>query len=151
MPDNPSGALPNSHGIGALRWLVTLYRRDQSPGPNSAISETLVPIGRVHADIQPTYPSTFYGAAEVDAPVTHLVRVRWLDYVENTYVIMRSTVRPNDKTIRTELFRVRRVKEISGRKRFCEFEVELERSKTTDGDSDEERELLFAENPPRLN
>ncbi|HSS23995.1 MAG TPA: hypothetical protein VLL82_06245, partial [Mycobacterium sp.] len=80
-----------------------------------------------------------------------LIRTRWLDYIENTFVIMRSTMRPTDGTLRTELFRVRRVKEIAGRKRFCEFEVELERVKTTEGDSDEERELLFAENPVRLN
>ncbi|HSR74981.1 MAG TPA: head-tail adaptor protein [Xanthobacteraceae bacterium] len=130
---------------------MTLCRRDQEPGPNSAISETLVPIAKVHADIQPTYPTTFAASAEVDAPITHLIRVRWLDYVENTHVIFRTTSRPNDGTFRTELFRVRRVKEIAGRKRFVEIEAELERVHTTQGNSDEERELLFAENPVRLN
>ena len=144
MPANPAGSLP-SGGIGALRWQTTLYRRDQAPGPNSAISETLVPLGVVHADIQATYPSTFYGSMQVDTPVTHLIRIRWFDYVPTIDVIMRSTERPTDNTIRTELFRVRRIKEIGGRKRFAELECELEHVETTLGDSDAEREQLFAE------
>lgn len=147
MPDNPSGSLPAQSGIGQLRWLVTLYRRDQGPGPGGAISEALTPIANVHADVQPTYPSTFYLSAQIDTPVTHLVRLRWQDYVETTHVIARSTWRPSDGTIRTELFRVRRIKEIGGRKRFVELECELERVATTEGDSDAERELVFAENP----
>jgi hypothetical protein len=145
MPDNPSGAIPGVSGIGALRWRVTLYRRDQAPGPGNRIAETLVPIAVCQADIQPTYPSTFYNSAQIDTPITHLIRLRWADYVPNVYVVMRSTLRPSDGTMRTELFRVRRVKEIAGRKRFAELEVELERSKTTDTDSDAEREQMFAE------
>lgn len=145
MPDNPSGQLTVSNGIGALRWLVMLYRRDQAPGPNGAISESLVLIATVHADIQPTYPSTYYNSAQIDIPVTHLIRTRWLDYVETTHVIMRTTTRPSDDTNRTELYRVRRIKEVGGRKRYCEFEVELERVHTTEGDTDAEREQLFAE------
>lgn len=148
MPDNPSGQLNLSNGVAALRWRVTLYRRDQAPGPNSAIAETLVPIATVQADVQPTYPSTFYGSAQVDIPITHMIRVRWLDYVDNVHVIMRTTKRPSDETYRTELFRVRRLKEVAGRKRFAEFEVELEQTHTTTGDSDAERESIFAENAP---
>lgn len=147
MPDNPAGALPSQSGIGQLRWLVMLYRRDQMPGPNGAISESLVPIASAHADVQATYPSTFYASAQVDTPVTHLLRLRWQDYLENVVVIARSTLRPSDGTMRTELFRVRRIKEIGGRKRFVELECELERVATTETDSDAERELVFAENP----
>jgi head-tail adaptor len=152
VPANPSGQIGTSNGIGALRWQVTLYRRDQAPGPNGAISENLVPIATVHADIQPTYPSTFYNSAQIDTPVSHLIRTRWLDYVENVHVIMRTTTRPTDGTNRTELYRVRRVKEVAGRKRFAEYEAELERVHTTEGDTDAERESLFAEgaNPPAL-
>ena len=147
MPDNPSGQLPYQSGIGQLRWLVTLYRRDQAPGANSGITENLVPIGTLHADVQATYPGTFYGSMVVDTPVSHLIRTRWTDYVETTHVIMRTTTRPSDGTQRTELYRVRRVKELAGRKRFCEFECELEKVKTTTGDTDAEREAEFAENP----
>lgn len=147
MANNVSGAIPAETGIGALRWLVTLYRRDQRPGPNSAVTEALIAIRNVHADVQPTYPGTFYLSAQVETPITHLIRLRWLDYVELTVVVMRSTYRPTDRTYRTELYRVRRVKEIMGRKRFIELECELERAKTTAGDDDAERELLFAENP----
>jgi len=145
LPDNPSGQINTSNGIAALRWRVTLYRRDQLPGANGGIAEDFVPIATVQADVQPTYPSTFYNSAAVDIPISHLIRIRWADYVENTHVIMRTTTRPTDGTKRTELFRVRRLKEVGGRKRFAEFEVELERSKTTQGDDDAEREALFAE------
>jgi hypothetical protein len=58
---------------------------------------------------------------------------------------MRTTKRASDDTFRTELFRVRRHKEVAGRKRFVELECELERVQTTTGDSDAERESLFAE------
>lgn len=145
MADNPAGQLIASSGIAALRWRVTLYRRDQFPGPNSMLTEDLVPIATVQADVQPTYPSTFYNSAAIDTPISHLIRVRWCDYVENTHVIMRSTLRPTDMTMRTELFRVRRVKEVAGRKRFAEFECELEYSRTTADDTDATRETVFAE------
>lgn len=148
MPNNVSGALAGESGIGALRWLVTLYRRDQAPGGESAIDETLVPLATVHADIQPTYPSTFYGSVQVDTPVTHLIRVRWQDYPPNVDVIMRSTTRPSDGTQRTELYRVRRTKEVAGRKRFLEMECELERAATTPDDTDATRQAMFAEQHP---
>jgi hypothetical protein len=151
LPDNPTGSLPNPGGIGTLRWQVSLYRCDQAPDPNSpAISESLIRLGPdVHADIQPTYPGTFYLSAQIETPITHLIRMRWLDYIETVYVIMRSTFRPDPQvsTYRTEIFRVRRVKEVAGRKRFIELECELERVANTFTDSDEERLALFAENP----
>ncbi len=151
IADNPAGSLPASNGIAALRWQVSLYRRDQAPSAtNSAISESLVLVGVMHADIQPTYPTTFYNSAQIDIPVTHLIRVRWADYVENTNVIMRTTTRPNDLTLRTELYRVRRIKELAGRKRFVELECELEKALMTETDSDAEREQVFAENPPAV-
>ena len=209
MPDNNSGRLPSSVGIGSLRWRVTLYRRDQTPDPGLGVKETLVPIATVQADIQPTYPSTFYNAVAVDTPVSHLIRVRWFDYIDNTHVIMRSTLRPIEQRPviwddgattwdrpltwddgweasptqgipwdlptanqgalpwdnahtdwdgrpvvtywdprpqrqRTELYRVRRIKEIAGRKRFVEFECELERAHTTYDDYDS-RQAEFME------
>jgi hypothetical protein len=194
MPFDPSGGLAGS--IGSLRWRVTLYRRDQTPDPGLGVKETLVPIATVQADIQPTYPSTFYNAVAVDTPVSHLIRARWFDYIENTHVIMRSTLRPREQipvqwddgatlwddgatrwdlpevnmgstpwdnartpwdgnpvpTLwdqhpqrqRTELYRVRRIKEIAGRKRFVEFECELERAHTT-YDDDASRQAEFME------
>lgn len=145
MADNPTGQIGLVNGIGALRWRVMLYRRDQFPGANSALEDSYTKIATVQADVQPTYPSTFYNSVAIDIPISHLIRTRWLDYIENTNVIFRTTKRPSDGTFRTELFRVRRLKEVAGRKRFAEFEVELEASRTTQGDTDAEREQLFAE------
>jgi head-tail adaptor len=144
MPDNASGQLPSPIGIGSLRWLVTLYRRDQVPAADLALQETLVPIDTVHADIQPTYASTFYQSTQVDTPITHMINVRWFDYPSTIDVVARSTTRP-DGTQRTELYRVRRTKEVAGRKRFLQMECELEHSKTTADDTDATRNAELTE------
>ena len=128
MPDNNSGQLPSSVGIGSLRWVVTLCRRDQAPADDLALQETLVPIATVHADIQPTYASTFYQTTQVDTPVTHMINVRFQDYPATIDVVVRNTRRP-DGSQRVELFRVRRTKEVGGRKRFLQMECELEHSR----------------------
>lgn len=145
MPDNPSGALLGSNGIGALRWLVTLYRRDQSPADDMALQERLVPIATVHADIQPTYASTFYQSTQVDTPITHMINIRWADYPKTIDVVVRSTTRPDTGDMRTELYRVRRTKEVAGRKRFLQMECELEHSRTTPDDSDATRNAMLTE------
>lgn len=106
-------------------------------------------IATTHADIQSTYPGTFYASAQVDTPVTHMIRLRWTDYVENIYVIGRVTKRPSDETLRAELYRVRRVKETGGRKRFVEIECELEKVLTV-STTDPSEFAAFAENPPVL-
>jgi head-tail adaptor len=142
MPDNPSGSLAAS--IGSLRWLVTLYRRDQSPADDLALTENLVPLATVHADIQGTRPGTFYQSTQVDAPVTHMVYIRWQDYPATIEVVVRTTQRP-DGSLRSEVYRVRRSLEIAGRKRFLQLECELERSRTTPDDSDATRNALLAE------
>lgn len=136
MPDNPSGQLPASNGIGALRWWVTLYRREQAPADDLALEETLVRVASVHADIQPTYPSTFYQSTQVDTPITHMVTIRWQNYPQTIDVVTRVTERPDDGTLRGELFRVRRTKELAGRKRFLQMECEIERSRELPDDAD---------------
>lgn len=145
MPDNPSGALTASVGLGALRWLVTLYRRDQGPADDLALQETLVPIAIVHAAIEPTFASTFYQSTQVDQPVTHMITIRWQDYPGTIDVVIRSTTRPDTSGQRAELFRVRRTKEVAGRKRFLQMECELEHSRITPDDSDGTRNALLAE------
>jgi head-tail adaptor len=124
---------------------VTLYRRDQSPADDLALTETLVPIATVHADIQPTYASTFYQSTQVDTPITHMISIRWQDYPATIDVVVRSTTRPDDQAMRTELFRVRRSKEIAGRKRFLQLECELEHSRITPDVSDQTRNRLLTE------
>ena len=57
----------------------------------------------------------------------------------------RSTTRPDTGGMRTELYRVRRTKEVAGRKRFLQMECELEHSRTTPDDSDGTRNALLTE------
>jgi hypothetical protein len=142
LPENLSGQLSGSSGIGSLRWLVTLYRRDQRPGADSAITERLVRIGDARVDIQPTYASTFYQTTQVDTPITHMINLRWQDYPPTVDVVVRDTKYP---TPRTELFRVRRTKEIAGRKRFLQMECEIEHSRVVPDDSDSTRDLYLTE------
>lgn len=144
MPDNPTGALTASTGLGTLRSLVTLYRRDQEPADDLALQERLVPIATVHAAIDPTYASTFYQSTQVDQPVTHMITIRWQDYPATIEVIARSTDRPGGGQ-RTELFRVRRTKEVGGRKRFLQMECEIEHARATPNDSDGTRNAMLTE------
>lgn len=145
MPDNPSGQLTASNGIGALRWFVTLYRRDQSPADDLALLENLVRVAAVHADIQPTYPSTFWQSTQVDQPVTHLITIRWQDYPPTIDVVTRVTERPVNGSLRGELYRVRRTMELAGRKRFLRMECELEHARTLPDDADGTLNALLTE------
>jgi hypothetical protein len=144
VPDNPSGQLPGCSGIGALRWWVTLYRRDQVPADDLALREVLVPIARTHADVQPAYFSTFWESTQIDAPVTHVINIRWQRYPGTIDVVVRSTDQPDGTQI-TELFRVRRSKPIAGRKRFIQMECELEHARLTPDDSDGTRNAMLTE------
>lgn len=144
MAENPSGAIPSSIGIGSLRWPVTLYRRDQAPAADLALQEVLVPIAQTRADIQPAYASTFYQSTQVDTPITHMVNIRWQNYPATIDVVVRSTML-RDGTQRSELFRVRRTKEVAGRKRFLQMECELEHARATPDDSDDTRNAMLTE------
>jgi Phage head-tail joining protein len=144
LPDNPSGQLPASNGIGSLKWPVTLYRRDQAPADDLALQEVLVPIARTRADVQPAFASTFYQSTQVDAPVTHIINIRWQPYLVTADVVVRSAPLL-DGTYRTELFRVRRSKELAGRKRFIQMECELEHARITPDDSDGTRNVMLTE------
>jgi head-tail adaptor len=104
-----------------------------------------VPVATVHADIQPSYASTFYQSTQVDTPITHMITIRWQDYPETIDVVVRSTTRPDTGDMRTELYRVRRTKEVGGRKRFLQMECELEHSRTTSDDGDGTRNALLTE------
>lgn len=113
--------------IGALRWCVTILERRQEPsGDHAGIDEIYARRQSVRADVQPIGALTFWGAQQTETPVTHRITIRWLDGLDNRQAILRETSRL-DGTVRTELFRVRRVAEVGGRKRFLSLECELER------------------------
>lgn len=112
--------------IGTLRWLVTLATRRQSaPSDQTGILEAYTMLQTVHADIQPIRPMTYWASMQVDTPVTHLIRLRWLNVLDDTQAVVRTTTLRNADT-RTEIFRVRRMMEVEGRKRYVHLECELE-------------------------
>ena len=117
---------PKRIEVGSLRWLVTIAQRNQSPTTIGGMDESLTEIIKVRANVQPTGALTFYGSAQVDTPVTHRVTIRWLDWIDTTYVVLRDT-RRLDGTTRRETFRIRRIMEIDGRKRFAVLECEEEK------------------------
>ena len=121
------GPDPNAVRIGSLRWRVVIATREQVADPDSpGFLETLAQMQTVRADIQPIGALTFYAAEQVETPVTHRIVIRWLDWIDTTYVVIRVSKRP-DQSNTTEVFRVRRTMPIDGRQRFLRMDCELER------------------------
>jgi hypothetical protein len=125
---------PTEVAIGELRWPLVLYVRKQTPDPQStSIVETLVsPVTgaagsglAVMGKVEPMGAMTFYAAVQVDTPLTHRITFRYVDGIDTTWLIQRITVNV-DGTPRTESFRVRRVLEVDGRRRWIMVEGELE-------------------------
>ncbi len=114
--------------VGDLRWPLWLVTRVQTADPSGTdIIETATNGRLVHAAVEPiTALEVWNGTREAPYQTTHIITTRWLDYIDNTRAFVRQTVRPTDGATRTEVFRVQRVTEVGGRKRFsrCECRVE---------------------------
>ncbi len=117
--------MASSPTIGSLRWPVRIARRVQTPDSGVSINEDLVYLLQVHADIRSIGPMTFLAGAQTDRPITHRIYIRWLDWIDMRNVIVRQTLRL-DQTARLEIFRIRKISEFEGRKRFLEILAELE-------------------------
>jgi head-tail adaptor len=125
--DIRQGPDPGAVPIGSLRWPVTIATREQAADPDGAGFVEMIALAQtVRADVQPIGAMTFYAAEQVDTPVTHRIVMRWLDWVDTSHVILRTTKRPDGSDM-TERFRVRRVMAIDGRQRFLRLDCELER------------------------
>ena len=111
--------------VGDLRSRVYICERRQAPAADGSIAETFAPLATVYAKVEPIGDMTFWGAQQTDTPVTHRITMRWLDMLSPLHVIMRESLRPNND-VRTELFRVRRIKELQGRMRWVVVAAELE-------------------------
>ncbi|WP_424139895.1 phage head completion protein [Roseomonas chloroacetimidivorans] len=114
--------------VGELRWPVRIYRREQVPSlVDAGIVETLEPFARRHARIEASHGVTYRGSIQAGGDViTHMIWMRWVAGLDDTFVIVRPTILPGGG-IRTEIFRVRRILEMGGRKRFVMVEAEEER------------------------
>ena len=123
--------------VSRLRWRVQLGQRVQSPESSGGITEQFQGLREIWADIQPVGAMTFWGAMQIDSPVTHRITMRWISYIDNTWAVLRATQPPSlaesaptdqgYQAPRYEVFRVRRVLELDGRKRFTVLDCELER------------------------
>lgn len=115
--------------LGRLRWPVLIATRDQLPEATGAgIQVALQTMMQVRADVQPVGALTFWGSMQTDTGgITHRIFMRWFDAIDNECAIFRTSKR-TDGTLRYERFRVRRWKELGGRKRFVCVECELETS-----------------------
>lgn len=117
--------------VGRLRWPVLIARRNQMPDQaGTGIVTSFDGMAKVRADVQAVGAMTYWGTMQTDSPaVTHRIFMRWTDAIPNTHAIFRTT-RRNDGSLRWEQFRVRRWKELGGRKRFVAIECELEQQGT---------------------
>ena len=112
-------------GIKALRWRVILATRAQVPTPDGGLAEPWRDLMAVHAHIEALRPTAYWDSQQTDTPVSHMIRIRWVNVLDNTQVIKRVSLLPNGQA-RTEIYRVRRYKEVNGRKRFVDIEAQLE-------------------------
>lgn len=87
--------------------------------------EPLSDASLIYAAIEPARPVTYYAAAQVDTPFTHMIWVRWMDNIDTSFIVVRDLRRP-DGSLRRETFRIRRMIEVNGRQRFLRIEAELE-------------------------
>lgn len=113
--------------IGALRWPVLVVLREQIPEPGGSITELKKYGQMVRADVQPLGPMTFFASEATDTPTTTRIYIRWVDWLDTRHAVIRET-RRRDGSVRTETYRVRKVAEVEGRKRYTEILAELERS-----------------------
>lgn len=120
-----------SLAVRRLRWPVYIVTRSQMPEPGGpGLVEHLSTSTRVHADVQAVGALTFWSTgafAQTDTGVTHRIFLRWVNYLAQDQAVIRITQMPNGDR-RTEIFRVRRIKELGGRKRFVCLECELEKT-----------------------
>lgn len=104
---------------------MIIAKRTQVASGTATITEAYTAMVTVRAGILPLGPMTFLQGEQTDRPVTHKVIVRWLDWLDQTHIIVRRTMRRNGH-LREEIFRIVKVAEDQGQKRFLELLVQLE-------------------------
>lgn len=121
---NPNQPLP----LGHFRWKVLLAYRKEGPTFNTtSITEQIKPIAKVYAAIENTGPLVFLNSEQLDTPYTHICYIRWQPFenLQMFNVVVRKRHMP-DKSVITEIFRIRRVQEWIGRTRYIRLDMELE-------------------------
>ncbi|MCO6414811.1 head-tail adaptor protein [Siccirubricoccus sp. KC 17139] len=80
-----------------------------------------------NASIKPVGTMAYIQGQQIDVnSITHRIIVRWRDGLDQFYVIRRDIPLPDGST-RQELYRIHRVSEMDGRRRFLTIDAELEK------------------------
>jgi hypothetical protein len=113
--------------IGELRWPFTLLQRVQATVSGNSLSETPTAHATIWGKIENTYATTYWGinGAQSDRPITHMIWVRWLPYLDNTFALQRVRTIPTGTPV-TETYRIRRVCEIDQKTWIVRLECEQE-------------------------
>gem|GEM_PF-2054413 len=115
-----------------MKWPVLVANRKQLPeaNPGVGITELFPQMLSVRADVQPVGAAAYWGSMQVESGITHRIFMRWVETLDNECVIFRVTKgnesTPSAPVLIWERFRIRRWKEVAGRKRFVCIECELE-------------------------
>jgi head-tail adaptor len=105
--------------IGRMRWKCSIATRSVKPlNANSQVqTDQYTNIRLVYADIQPVSTFTFFNSKQIDNEITHKFYIRYQDVISMFDVILRNTINPDGTSVQ-ELFHIKRIAPIDGRKRF---------------------------------
>lgn len=111
--------------IGQLRHRIWIGERVADPLNDGGVYESIAQPRRFSAAIEPVGTMVFQNGAQTGEAITHRIKIRWTDFPQMHWVAWRETLRPDGST-RREIFKIKRVSEINGEKRFLLLEAELE-------------------------
>ena len=112
--------------LGDFRWNITLATRQSVPAEGGGFIDQ---IGNqrndVPAAIEPIAGTRFFKAHQVFNDATHEVTIRYEDAVEMFDIIIRYSVEPDGREVQ-EIFHVKEMIDMDGRKQFLKIQCTLE-------------------------
>ncbi|WP_412526094.1 phage head closure protein [Burkholderia lata] len=100
--------------IGALDRRVQLRERRDYPYRDAEIESEFPKQRPRWAKIEPVGAAVYSGSVQIDEKVTHRIYLRYLDGITTDYEVV----------YREQVFRVKRVSDLNGARRFTVLEVE---------------------------
>jgi SPP1 family predicted phage head-tail adaptor len=100
--------------IGALREPIEVLRKEQVPDGGTGIVETRTLLLRAFAQVEQVSGATYRGAAQTVEPATHRFTIRHPQIAIGTEAYLRWRGRD---------YRIRKVRDLDGSRRFLEIEA----------------------------